>query len=142
MQTFLPFPDLARSASVLDRQRLGKQRVETLQILNALTGNSKGWHNHPATRMWAGFEAGLACYGVAVCDEWISRGYNDTCRDKITALVSGEQVDLPPWFGDEEFHQAHRSNLLRKNREHYAPLFEVNLPDDLPYVWPALESTS
>ena len=33
MQTFLPYPDFARSAAVLDRQRLGKQRVEVLQIL-------------------------------------------------------------------------------------------------------------
>jgi len=28
MQTFLPYPDFARSAAVLDRQRLGKQRLE------------------------------------------------------------------------------------------------------------------
>lgn len=37
MQTFLPYPDFAESASVLDRQRLGKQRVETLQVMKALT---------------------------------------------------------------------------------------------------------
>ena len=36
MQTFLPFPDFVASARSLDRLRLGKQRVETLQILNAL----------------------------------------------------------------------------------------------------------
>ncbi len=36
MQTFLPYPDFARSAAVLDPARLGKQRVETLQILRAL----------------------------------------------------------------------------------------------------------
>ena len=33
MQTFLPFPDFQQSAAVLDRVRLGKQRVEALQIL-------------------------------------------------------------------------------------------------------------
>ncbi len=38
MQTFLPYADFERSAAVLDRQRLGKQRVETLQIFQALTG--------------------------------------------------------------------------------------------------------
>lgn len=32
MQSFLPFPDFARSANCLDRQRLGKQRVEAKQI--------------------------------------------------------------------------------------------------------------
>lgn len=30
MQTFLPYPDFVESASVLDRQRLGKQRVEVI----------------------------------------------------------------------------------------------------------------
>ena len=36
MQTFMPYPSFSRSASVLDRQRLCKQRVESLQILDAL----------------------------------------------------------------------------------------------------------
>ncbi|WP_407659745.1 pyrimidine dimer DNA glycosylase/endonuclease V, partial [Kineococcus indalonis] len=35
MQTFLPYPGFARSAAVLDAPRLGKQRVETLQVLRA-----------------------------------------------------------------------------------------------------------
>ncbi len=38
MQTFIPEPDLYQSVRVLDRQRLGKQRVETLQIMNACVG--------------------------------------------------------------------------------------------------------
>lgn len=36
MQTFLPYPDFSASARVLDDKRLGKQRVECLQILKAL----------------------------------------------------------------------------------------------------------
>jgi len=36
MQTFLPFPDFEESAYALDQKRLGKQRVETLQIMQAL----------------------------------------------------------------------------------------------------------
>ena len=38
MQTFLPYADFSKSAGVLDRMRLGKQRVETLQILQKLVG--------------------------------------------------------------------------------------------------------
>ena len=34
MQTFLPYADFAQSAKVLDMKRLGKQRVEVLQLLN------------------------------------------------------------------------------------------------------------
>jgi hypothetical protein len=36
VQTFLPYPDFAASAAALDTL-LGKQRVEALQVLRALT---------------------------------------------------------------------------------------------------------
>lgn len=36
MQTFLPYPDFCGTALVLDRKRLGKQRVEALQVLRGL----------------------------------------------------------------------------------------------------------
>jgi hypothetical protein len=139
MQTFLPVPSFAGSAQSLDRQRLGKQRVEVLQILNALAGQSKGWTNHPATRMWRGHERALIRYGLAVCDEWIKRGYNDSCRDKILAheqTYRHQSADMPPWMGDDNLHRSHQSNLKRKNPDHYA--FPV--PDDLPYVWPIEQS--
>ena len=35
MQTFLPYENFAASAAVLDNKRLGKQRVETLQVIKA-----------------------------------------------------------------------------------------------------------
>jgi len=41
---------------------------------------------------------------------------------------------LPVWIGDEELHASHRSNLLRKDPEHYGQ-FEWEEPDDLEYVW-------
>jgi hypothetical protein len=134
MNTFLPYPDFERSAACLDRQRLGKQRVECLQVLNALLG-SGGWRHHPAVKMWRGFEPALAAYGVAVCDEWLRRGYRDTCKAKIRALVEPDASVLPPWFGDPHFHASHRSNLLRKFPEHYSQ-FGWTETNDLPYVWP------
>ena len=42
VQTFLPYPDFERTAEVLDDRRLGKQRVEVLQILNAMHWTSGG----------------------------------------------------------------------------------------------------
>jgi len=36
VRTFLPYPEFDRSAAVLDRARLGKQRVEVLQILRGV----------------------------------------------------------------------------------------------------------
>lgn len=139
MQTFLPYEGFARSARVLDMKRLGKQRVECLQILNVYAGVRAGWGNHPITRMWRGHEQWLLLYGIKVCDEWIERGYNDTCRGKMLALrdrLPGDRTQgRPPWLGDEAFHLSHRSNLVRKDPGRYGALFP-GVPDDLPYIWP------
>jgi len=137
MQTFIPFSDTLRSAACLDRQRLGKQRVECLQILNALTGDS-GWKHHPAVSMWRNREGALAGYGIVICDEWIARGYKDTCRVKIMSLAKSFPItsfQTPDWWGTPELHLSHRSNLLRKLPNHYNQYFP-NDPDNLPYVWP------
>jgi len=136
MQTFLPYPSFRQSAIALDRQRLGKQRVEVLQILNTLTNpEAKGWRNHPAVRMWEGHEGWLMHYGIAVCDEWILRGYKDTCLGKITAFNHLRDPEPPSWLGNPDLHLSHRSNLLRKLPEHYGLLWP-DVPIDLPYVWP------
>jgi hypothetical protein len=45
---------------------------------------------------------------------------------------------MPPWLGDEAFHAAHRSNLLRKAPEYYRSFWPEE-PDDLEYVWPVIE---
>ena len=134
MQTFLPYPDFKQSAQVLDRQRLGKQRVEVLQLLKALRDGG-AWSHHPAARMWRGYEAALAVYGLDVCDEWISRGYQDTCRGKLADYFRVIPFNPPGWLGDEAFHAAHRSNLLRKNPDWYGQ-FGWTESADLPYVWP------
>jgi len=148
VQTFLPYADFAATARALDDRRLGKQRVETLQILRALTRPVYGWKHHPAVLMWAGHEESLVAYGVAVCQEWRHRGYADTCQAKIVddALLAGvpglrTQADLaaagalPPWLGDEALHRSHRSALLRKDPAFYGPAFD-DVGDDLEYVWP------
>lgn len=136
MQTFVPYSNIQQCAAVLDRQRLGKQRVETFQLLRTNCGLVNGWRNHPAAKMWLGHEAGLIAYGVAICDEWISRGYKDTCRDKILAFGEADFSDMPPWWGDKIIHSSHRSALLRKSPEWYS---QYGWSDDpsVPYVWPS-----
>ncbi len=140
MQTFVPYSDFAHSAQVLDYRRLGKQRVEALQILQALVPvagrKSHGWRNHPATKMWQDNIYGLAAYGIAVCDEWISRGYKDTVRGKILAHFPPDSDDLPFWWGDERVHSSHRANLLRKDFPFYSQNDWAEDPE-MPYFWPA-----
>lgn len=134
MQTFLPFADIT-SVHLLDNQRLGKQRVEAWQILNALSGKSKGWVNHPAVKMWRGHEGLLARYGLACCDAWIARGYRDTMRERFAEVAEQWSADEPLWWGDEAFHSSHRSNLLRKDPSFYGAYGWDDDPE-APYVWP------
>lgn len=133
MQTFLPYPNFHLSAQSLDRQRLGKQRVECKQIYNALTAGG-GWAHHPAVKMWRGHEDSLLLYGSIMCEEWKRRGYEDNLMPFFEAHCHGD-FRFPLWLGDPEFHRSHQSNLKRKLPEHYGPMWP-DVPPDLPYVWP------
>jgi hypothetical protein len=131
LQTFLPYPDFEKSARVLDDRRLGRQRVEAYQILRVLAGMTKGWVNHPAVKMWRGHETALSAYMNAMIDEWEGRGF----KNRMFRVSVPGCPDLPRWFGDTDFHAAHRSNLLRKNPGYYRQFWPEER-DDLPYVWP------
>ena len=132
VNTFLPHADFVKSAQALDNKRLGKQRVEAWQILQALLGKTKGWRTHPATLMWQNHEKALCDYGIAICDEWIARGFKDSMRERFVAIYSDlPDCELPIWFGVEDFHDSHKSNLKRKNPDYY----NFDISDSLPYLW-------
>ena len=137
MQTFLPYSDFRASMMSLDRVRLNKQRIETKQILTALErGPGAGWYNHPATRMWRGYEGALAMYGLVSCVEWLRRGYNDKANLLgwfCHKIKPGSE--MPPWLGYEPLHASHRANLLRKLPGHYG-LFGWTEEPTTGYFWP------
>lgn len=139
VNTFLPYPDYDKSAASLDNKRLGKQRVEALQILRVNLGYTKGWRNHPAAVMWRGHGHELCRYTISMCKEWVSRGYKDSVADQVTELSKQlpPDVDNPWWMGNQEFHDSHQSNLNRKDPIHY----QFPVPDNLPYKWPKEDGT-
>lgn len=142
MQTFLPYRDFAESARALDRQRLGKQRVENMQIMKALLKPEESPPSivkHWVTGMWRGWEHQLWYYQYAVVTEWTDRGYKDTCLEKTRALV--EEAGLfqhmrrtePEWLADDRIFRAHQMRLVAKDPAHYAGQFMVGEPiDDYP----------
>ena len=135
MQTFLPYADFQKSVEVLDYRRLGKQRVETFQVLNILLERTptKGWRNHPVTLMWTGYESALKLYQNMTIREWVRRGYNNNMQYEE---IEPGTVVMPAWFGNEDFHRSHRSNLLRKDFGYYSQFFDE--PNDLEYYWPGV----
>lgn len=159
MQTFfVSTGPVSRTAEQLDRARLGKQRVEAMQILLVLLQRdthgvrriARGWVNHPAAKMWRGHELALAEYTTSMCDEWLRRGYRDTVKSTVNRVMAVAWADnqqigssLPAWVEDAEFFSrlcsSHRLALLHKNYEYYR---QLGWPEDtLPlaphkYVWP------
>jgi len=130
MKTFLPYRSFSRTMRVLDDRRLGKQRVEALQILNALAGKSRGWRSHPAVLMWAGHEASLRLYLRCAIQEWRRRGFRNTMRLPRRDRCSRSK---PSWL-TLELTETHRSNLVRKDPQYYGRYWTT--PPDLPYLWP------
>lgn len=136
MQIFLPYPDIDQTAKVLDTQRLMKQRVESYQILNTLQGKSQGWRSHPAVKMVKPYQAWLCLYSIKICQEARRRGYVDNLLPHFEKeLLTYPYIIQPHWLGSY-LHTTHKSNLIRKKADYYAPLFP-NIPPNLPYFWPS-----
>ncbi|MEY4333204.1 MAG: hypothetical protein RLZZ196_1942 [Bacteroidota bacterium] len=153
MQTFMPYSDFDEVASVLDSKRLNKQLLEGRQILAALAGTSKGWRNHPATKMWAGSEGMLYKYLLAIAKECNERGIK--YQNNLNAIEDIMEVHFnnitcngrPFWMKDKTMlHRVittHQANLYRKDSYEYG-LFQSSYDDPMndpcceecSYFWP------
>ena len=130
MQTFLPYESFTKTAQVLDWRRLGKQRVEGMQIIKAIENpKPQGWKNHPIVKMWTPYVPALKQYTNIIITEWIGRGYNNNME-----FYDIDNVEYPDWLGDERFHASHRANLLRKDFEFYSQ-YNWTENSESPYVW-------
>lgn len=145
MQTFLPYPSFQWSLESLDPKRLGKVRADAWTILRALHKGPvtvriivgaphrtyvhsvpTAWWNDRCLQMWIGRHLLLRQYLTMACDLWTSLGYKDTIRDRIGELEFCEMEALPitsdglvRLTGEDEFHNSHKSNLLRKDPVFY-----------------------
>jgi len=128
---------MRKSLQTLDNKRLGKQRVETYQIISAITRRPKldgtpykGWLNHPCTVMWKDYVEALKVYMNISIEEWIGRGFKNTMEFESIST----SVVYPPFIGNERFHSSHRANLLKKEPEFYSKYGWTENHLD-PYVW-------
>lgn len=147
--TFLPYKDFEKTARCLDNRRLGKQRVEALQILTVIKPTRTASEvqftqlthtplKHPAYRMWRGYEYTLARYGHEICAEWRRRGYTDNLGTLFDEVMYDFNLtaNLPWWYENDQMMRAimltHRSNLVSKDPSYY----KWKVPNDLAYAWP------
>jgi len=132
MQTFYPYMHPKLTAESLDRKRLGKQRVEASQILDLLEGRvNNNWINHPAVRMWGGYNMYLRYYYNTMIEVWVNRGY----ENNMIKLAPGVRPVRPWWHNDPRLLYSHRANLVKKFPEYYEEKWPYVNPD-IPYWWP------
>ena len=118
MQTFLPYSNFQKTAEVLDWRRLGKQRVEGMQIIKTiLTPEQKGWQNHPIVIMWTPYIQALQLYTNTIINEWIKRGYNNNMK-----LYEINSITMPHWLGNNEFHASHNNYRMILSFMHHIEL--------------------
>lgn len=154
MQTFLPYATKRESLDSLDNKRLNKQILETYQILNILTGNSKSnaWKNHPAVLMWEGAESELYRYGMTAIVLADMRGIKvDKNLANMQSLVKSRkslawQDNEPLWSKTpsilKRVNATHKANLYRKDPIYYSEFYSAvndtyNKPccDRCQYFW-------
>jgi hypothetical protein len=131
VNTFITSSSLEECAKLLDYRRLGKQRVEAYQLYRAITGQTKGWRNHPAALAWQGHQCALAMYTNVMIREWISRGYKNTMQ----FLPHCKNPRFPWWWGWKPLIMSHRASLNRKMPSFYK--FEVGEFSNYGYIWPS-----
>lgn len=130
MQTFLPYKDFDKTAAVLDSKRLNKQILECYQILKVLNNSDPkaGWRNHPAVKMWRGYENALFDYTLAMIREADRRGIKtDKNKENLLTLrvatIANWGSGLPTWYKDSAVMKrvtaTHRANLFRKDDAYY-----------------------
>jgi hypothetical protein len=136
MQTFLPYYDYDKSMKCLDPKRLGNQVYR-----EALTLIKGGWANHPASKMWRGYEHHLALYALAGLRELKRRGHSYPHHKEFfeKQLIKFPDTGPPSWLGNEKFHAAHRSQLLAKDFDWYKQFNWSEKPGEINYVWPTKE---
>ena len=138
VNTFMPHPDFEQIAQVLDNKRLGKQRVEAMQILNVLEDPTrKAWRNHPAAVQWRGYTEHLKLYINTMIDEWIKRGFKNSMKKYEVANAAALLARLPWFVTCKAVNLSHQASLIRKLPEHYGKFF-FDVPEEFSkysYIW-------
>ncbi len=151
VNTFFVDENVEVTAKVLDYKRLGKQRVEAMQIIKVLSDPNLyvwvdkdhgktlvktkiPWSNHPATIMWQGYLNALKYYFNVMTQEWVAQGYKNT----IPLYEVTQPIEMPPWSKWKCVHYSHQASLTRKDPKFYMGKFSYpEIYNTIGYIWPS-----
>lgn len=122
VNTFIPFKSISKTMKVLDRQRLGKQRLEAKQIIEIIENKRTGYKNHPIVSMWKDNVDGLKYYYNKCIDEWVDRGYKNN-MEKYKLKKKKKKEIMPWWLYNKQVRMSHQASLMRKKPEYYEDKF-------------------
>lgn len=125
MQIFVPYREPILVAQCLDKRRLNKQIIECGQILNAISGTSGAWCNHPVIKMYTpeGYRDFVSNYMYCL-KNWFY-GFNTAAQ-----VYSDIALDCIPEFINEEFCIQHRRRLYTKAPELYPQFAEYGISEE------------
>lgn len=116
LQTYLPFPNIYPSISILTDEQLCKQRIDAQKILDTLQNKSQTYRHHPAVKMWMGHHELLKAYISQCIKIWKKRGFGNKMKSHHVAY---SKLNLPLWWGGK-IHASHRARLMWDNPNHYS----------------------
>lgn len=138
MQTWITDKDFSKSASNLNRHHLHANIYESIHILaslldctDKLVNPKRNVKNHPAAKLWKGYEGYLYFYIEFHLSAWHENGYESHINSKNLYMIA-KQLTLYSYYMDEknivwitdELIQTHRSVLIQK---------EIKKDEDLNY---------
>ena len=128
MQSWILDKDFYKSASYLDRNRLQANIYENIHILaslldvnDKLVNPKRNVKNHPASKLWIGYEGILLDYIYCHLQKWNRLGYRQGVNYKNFKILRLEVLinlidPIPLWITDELI-ETHRSVLIQKEIE-------------------------
>jgi len=127
MQVFVPYPSPIDVAKCLDERRLRKQIIECRQILDAITGQKKGWANHPVVKMYDKHWVWLSSY--TLCLQYYEIGDEDAAQQE-----NADAFPYRPSFLTKEFCDQHKRRLYTKAPDLYPQFADYGKSEENWYV--------
>lgn len=162
---FIIVPNIQLTADMMDKKRIGKQRIEVKQIIDILeeidkngSSKSKSRVSHPAIKSWIGYTNHLKVYFNIIVRKWISYGFKNNYElydiderpyNIVPCIFDGKtasydiskfnQYSFPFWVSFPPFYMSHQASLCRKDPLHYRGLLRDELKPFLNngYFWPS-----